>query len=88
MFGIKKNVGSSDRVARVIIGAVLTAAGYLWLMGWQSIVAYVLGAGTFATGAIGFCSVYKLLGISTAKCESCAEGGHEIPPNSPQAPMV
>jgi hypothetical protein len=32
------------------------------------------------TGAIGFCSVYKLLGINTAKCAHCEA------PSTPQNP--
>lgn len=92
-----KNVGTLDRIIRIVLGAALIAAGYLYLAGWQSIVAYVIGAGTLLTGIFGLCAVYKLLGISTAKCENCGteecigckpSSSPEQPPIPPQAPTV
>ncbi|MBI5742341.1 MAG: DUF2892 domain-containing protein [Candidatus Niyogibacteria bacterium] len=79
---MEKNVGAADRIIRVVLGAVIIIGGYLYLAGWQAIVAYALGAGTLATGVIGHCTLYTLLGISTAKCAHC-----EAPPVSqnPQA---
>lgn len=71
MFGVEKNVGISDRIIRIVIGLALIAIGYLYFAGWQSIALYVLGAGTLFTGVTGFCSLYKLLGIDTAKCAHC-----------------
>lgn len=59
------NEGTIDRVIRVIIGSVALLAGFFWLTGtWQTI-AYAVGIAGLATGLIGFCGLYKLLGIST-----------------------
>ena len=60
------NVGSFDRIARVIIGIALIAfaipygfpqTGWNWV-GWIGIVPLV-------TGLFGMCPLYSLLGIST-----------------------
>lgn len=63
---LKKNVGSVDRAIRVIVGLALIAGyfmnsggGYSWL--------YLLGIVPLATGLIGSCPPYALLGINTCK---------------------
>jgi len=62
---MKKNVGSIERVIRVIAGiAVLSFA----FVGPQSPWAY-LGIIPLATGLMGWCPAYALLGIST--CKNC-----------------
>jgi uncharacterized membrane protein HdeD (DUF308 family) len=62
---LKQNESSTDRIIRVIIGIVALLAGLFWLTGTLQIVAYVVGAIALITGAIGFCGIYALLGIST-----------------------
>ncbi|KXW56883.1 DUF2892 domain-containing protein [Ferrovum sp. PN-J185] len=55
------NVGTLDRVARVIIGAVLLAAsatGKIGIWGW-------LGLPVMLTGLLGWCGLYSLIGIRT-----------------------
>ena len=55
------NVGSWDRVLRVVVGLVLiglAAAGTVGWWGW-------LGVVPLATGLFGFCPAYTLLGIKT-----------------------
>ncbi len=59
------NEGTVDRVIRVIIGSVALLAGFFWLAGTAATVAYIVGAIALATGLVGFCGLYKLLGIST-----------------------
>ena len=61
---MKKNVGTIDRVARVILGlALLTAfamhAGgqYNWL--------YLIGIVPLVTGLMSRCPLYSILGLST-----------------------
>jgi len=62
---MKKNVGSIERVIRVVAGiAVLSFA----FVGPQSPWAY-LGIIPLATGLMGWCPAYALLGIST--CKNC-----------------
>ena len=55
------NVGGIDRILRIVIGLVLialTLAGVIGAWGWLGIV-------PLATGAIGFCPLYPLFGLST-----------------------
>lgn len=58
---MKKNVGSIDRILRIIAGCaliLLAATGTVGWWGW-------LGVVPLLTGLIGFCSLYTLLGIKT-----------------------
>lgn len=63
---MKKNMGSADRIIRLVIAAVL---GFLFYNGTISgtigIIA-VVAAGVFAlTSLVSFCPLYPLLGITT-----------------------
>ena len=58
---MKTNVGSMDRIARIVAGLVLiglSATGTVGVWGWLGIVPLV-------TGAIGWCPAYTLLGINS-----------------------
>lgn len=55
-----KNVGSIDRVLRVIVGLGLLAAGYVFKSWWG-----LVGVVPLLTAAIGFCPAYLPLGLST-----------------------
>lgn len=58
---MKTNVGSIDRLARVVIGLLLitlAAMGSIGAWGWIGIV-------PLATAAFSFCPLYTLLGFST-----------------------
>jgi hypothetical protein len=60
---MKSNVGGIDRIARIVIGAVLVilaATGKVGVWGW-------IGLLPLATGALGWCPPYSLLGINTCK---------------------
>ena len=60
---MKANVGTIDRVLRILVGALLTAltlTGTIGLWGW-------IGLVPLATGVVRFCPLYPLLGISTCK---------------------
>lgn len=59
------NVGAVDKVVRIILGVILIALVFVgpqtpW--GW-------IGVIPLATGLVGFCPLYKILGMST-----CATG--------------
>ena len=64
------NVGTFDRIARIVLGGVLIALVFLgpqfapdfpyWDFGW-------IGAIFVATGIISFCPLYTLLGIRTCR---------------------
>ncbi len=63
---MKKNMGSADRIIRLVIAAVL---GFLFyngtISGTLGIVAVVV-AGVFAlTSLVSFCPLYTALGINT-----------------------
>ncbi|HEX9803504.1 MAG TPA: DUF2892 domain-containing protein [Gammaproteobacteria bacterium] len=58
---MKLNVGGIDRIMRIVLGAGLVAAtalGLLPVWGWIGIV-------PLATGLVGFCPLYPMLGFST-----------------------
>ena len=57
----KTNVGTIDRIARVLIGLVLIAltfTGAIGVWGW-------IGVVPLATAALGTCPLYTLIGVST-----------------------
>ncbi|OWL84095.1 YgaP family membrane protein [Halopseudomonas aestusnigri] len=58
---MKANVGTIDRVLRILAGVVLialTLTGTIGLWGWVGLV-------PLATGVFRFCPLYPLLGINT-----------------------
>lgn len=58
---MKSNVGGIDRIVRITAGLVLiglAATGTVGLWGW-------LGVVPLATGAIGWCPPYAILGFNT-----------------------
>lgn len=66
-----KNMGTIDRVIRVIIAAI---AGYLYsngtLSGTMGIVALVVAVIFVLTSLVSFCPIYRLVGISTCPTKS------------------
>jgi len=52
------NESKNDQIMRVVLGVVLIGLGGV---GWLSIP----GAIALVTGIVGFCPLYKVLGIST-----------------------
>lgn len=58
---MKANVGSIDRTLRILIGLVLIGLAFTGTVGWWG----WLGVVPLATGLIGWCPPYALLGIST-----------------------
>ncbi len=57
---MKCNVGTTDRVIRIILGIVILAAGYFSQSWWG-----LIGLVPLATGAIGWCGLYSVFHIST-----------------------
>ena len=58
---MKTNENSVDRALRIVLGLALlglTISGTIGIWGWLGIV-------PLATGAIGWCPLYAVLGIST-----------------------
>jgi len=61
---LKKNVGSIDRVVRVVVGDALLA-GYLFNPGGAWSWLYFIGLIPLVTGLMGSCPAYSLFGLST-----------------------
>ena len=59
---MKINVGSADKVLRVVAGVVIIACGIAFKSWWG-----VIGVIPLATAFVGFCPLYSLLGVSTCK---------------------
>lgn len=64
---MKKNIGSTDRIIRLVLASVLAL---LWFQnivtGTLGIIAVVLAAVLVLTSFISFCPLYKLFGISSS----------------------
>ena len=61
---LMKNVGSIDRIARVIVGIVLLGVFFLYPESpWRYWT--LIGIVPLATGLMSNCPVYSILGIST-----------------------
>lgn len=60
---MKKNVGKIDRILRVVVGLVLTSLAFV---GPQNLW-FLLGLVLVATGLLGWCPPYAMLGINTCK---------------------
>jgi hypothetical protein len=59
---MKTNVGGIDRVIRIVVGLALIAWAFFGGPVWAWI-----GVVPLATALVGFCPVYPLVGMSTAK---------------------
>ncbi len=67
-----RNVGTIDRVARIVLGLVLLAMVFVgpetpW--GWIGIIPLV-------TGAMGWCPAYQLLGLRTCRSQDKEASAH------------
>jgi len=63
---MKRNIGTTDRIIRVIGGLAILAAGLLFGSWWGLIGLLPLG-----TAAAGYCPVYALLKINTCGKDGC-----------------
>lgn len=72
--GIKNNVGTLDRILRLIIAAVFVYLGYIYNY-W-----FYLGAAILVFTAItGFCGLYHIFGLSTCKVKAPMRPKDPIP---------
>lgn len=55
-----RNVGSLDRIIRIVLGVAIIAGGIFAKSWWG-----VLGAIPVLTAALGFCPLYRIIGLST-----------------------
>jgi hypothetical protein len=65
---MQKNVSGPDRIVRLVIAVAALVGAFA--VGFGSIGAWILivvAAIMFVTAAIGFCPLYRIFGLSTAK---------------------
>ncbi|HAO33762.1 MAG TPA: DUF2892 domain-containing protein [Candidatus Competibacter sp.] len=65
------NVGSPDRIVRIVVGAALilmALTGAIGAWGW-------IGVVPLLTGIFRFCPAYSLLGMNTCKLNPPSQGG-------------
>jgi Protein of unknown function (DUF2892) len=60
---MNKNIGGIERIIRIVAGLVLIALAATSTVGWWG----WLGLVPLATGLMGWCPPYSLLGINTCK---------------------
>lgn len=65
---MKKNVGSIDKVVRVVAGLALITVGIVQGGAWWA--AGLVGVVLVGTAATGFCGLYTLLGVNTCKVKN------------------
>uniref|UniRef100_UPI0032180272 YgaP family membrane protein n=1 Tax=uncultured Draconibacterium sp. TaxID=1573823 RepID=UPI0032180272 len=59
---MKRNVGSVDRLLRIVVGILIAIAGVVFNSWWG-----LIGIVPLATGLFNFCPLYIPFNISTAK---------------------
>ena len=62
---MKKNVGKTDKIIRIVLGLVIIAAG-LYFQSWWGLI----GVPVLLTGVFNFCLAYLPFKISTRKSET------------------
>jgi hypothetical protein len=63
---IAQNIGSADKIARIVVGAlliILALMGTIGVWGW-------IGVVPIATALMGWCPAYTLLGIKTCPTQN------------------
>lgn len=66
---MKANMGTADRTIRIIVGLAIGVLGIVFHSWWG-----LVGLLPIATGTIGYCGLYSLLGINTCGAPSKAAG--------------
>ena len=62
---MKKNVGSTDRMVRIVLGLIIGAAGIYFRSWWG-----LIGIIPVFTALIGWCPLYLPFGLSTCRVKS------------------
>ncbi|MFZ1518916.1 MAG: DUF2892 domain-containing protein [Ignavibacteriaceae bacterium] len=57
---MKANVGSTDRIVRIVLGVVIIVLGF-YFNSWLGIIGIV----PIITGSLNYCPAYSLIGVST-----------------------
>ena len=65
---MKKNINTTDRIARLILALIIGVLYFTYqIQGTAAIVLGITALIIAATALVGFCPLYRLLGISTRK---------------------
>ncbi|HNW86844.1 MAG TPA: DUF2892 domain-containing protein [Candidatus Limiplasma sp.] len=64
---MKKNVGTTDKWIRIVLGIILLTLLFVIQSGWRWI--GLVGLIPLGTGLLNYCPLYSLFGISTNKSE-------------------
>jgi hypothetical protein len=64
---MQKNVGTTEKIIRVIIGLVIIILGLVYNTWWG-----LIGLIPLATAAIGWCPINRLIGLDTTKNKPAA----------------
>lgn len=57
---MNKNIGTTDKIIRIVIGLIIAVIGVVY-QSWWGLLAIV----PFATAFLSFCGLYSIFGIST-----------------------
>lgn len=66
---MKPNVGNIERIVRIAAGLILVGLAATNTVGWWG----WLGLAPLATGLLGWCPPYAMLGISTCRAKQAPE---------------
>jgi hypothetical protein len=70
---MKKNMGNTDRIIRVIVAAVIAGLYYSNIInGTGAVLLLVLAVIFVLTSFLGYCPLYSLLGIQTCRNKKVA----------------
>jgi hypothetical protein len=65
---MKKNMGSTDKIVRLVLAAIIAALYALgYVSGTLGVVLLVVAVIFAATSFVNFCPIYKIFGINTCK---------------------
>jgi hypothetical protein len=64
-----RNVGTMDRAVRALVGILALLGAFVlgWFSGWMVWAAAAVGVIMLGTAAIGFCPLYRLVGVNTCR---------------------
>ncbi|MCC5915719.1 MAG: DUF2892 domain-containing protein [Cryomorphaceae bacterium] len=67
---MKKNMGTTDKLIRVLIALAIGAAYFLgWISGTLTIVLLAVAVVFILTSAVSFCPLYTIIGVKTCKID-------------------
>ncbi|MGB0850842.1 MAG: YgaP family membrane protein [Bacteroidia bacterium] len=65
---MKRNIGTSDRLLRILAGFLIAGANYTGVLsGTLGTISLVVAVILFLTSLVNFCPLYTLFGVNTCK---------------------